>query len=264
MFRRLLFWLILIVVLGSIGLYFGAHYIEQQRQARYDAAANEKKQDYAVTIVEGKRREEIAQQMAAAGICSYTDFMTASQNEEGYLFPDTYRFFKDTPAATVVKTLTDNFAKRTASLNPTEDDIILASIVEREAENDTDRPIIAGVYTNRLNSDMMLQSDPTVQYGKDSIDNHSDLPNPVSTPTTASFKYWKPITQDDYHGVNSPYNTYLNTGLPPGPIANPGLASIKAAMNPASTPYYFFLYSKSGQLLLAKTYAQHQAQAAAQ
>jgi UPF0755 protein len=179
--------------------------------------------------------------------------MNASQNLEGTLFPDTYRFYPNTAADDVVAVMNQDYQKRTQGLNVTRDQLILASIIEREAEDDADRPVIAGVYENRINDDMFLGSDPTVQYAKDSQEYAAS-----SDPQT--FTFWQPITQDDYSSVISPYNTYLNKGLPAGPIANPGLKSIEAAQNPASTDALYFLY-KNGQLLLATTLAQHEAQA---
>ena len=106
------------------------------------------------------------------------------------------------------------------------DAIRLASIVEREAGVEQERPTIAGVYFNRLNDGLALDADPTVQYA---LGNTRD-------PET----WWPQITQDDYQGVQSPYNTYLNLGLPPSPIANPALASIQAAIYPEKHGFYFF------------------------
>ena len=106
------------------------------------------------------------------------------------------------------------------------DAIRLASIVEREAGVEKERPTIAGVYLNRLQDGMALDADPTIQYA---LGNTRD-------PNT----WWPQITQDDYQGVQSPYNTYLNPGLPPSPIANPALASIEAAIYPEKHRLLFF------------------------
>jgi UPF0755 protein len=121
------------------------------------------------------------------------------------------------------------------------DAIRLASIVEREAGVEQDRPTIAGVYFNRLQDGMALDADPTIQYGL------GDTRDPKT--------WWPQITQDDYQGVQSPYNTYINPGLPPSPIANPALASIEAAIYPEKHSYYFFRTScnNDGTHVFAKT-----------
>ena len=249
MLKRLTIFCLVLVVL-VVGLSFGAKAaIQKFHDRQAEAAKHYYKKDSAVTIVEGKRREEIATTLAKAGICSYQDFLDASSAYEGSLFPDTYRFFPATPAQEVVEKLLDNFQAKAGPLNPSPDDLILASIVEREAQNDAERPLIAGVYANRLKAGMTLDADPTVQYAKDNADF-------ANSNQSKSFAFWKPITQEDYQTTVSPYNTYIHTGLPPKPIANPGLESIKAAQNPASHDYYYFLH-KDGKLLLSRTLAEH-------
>ncbi len=237
---------VIAALLAGIGM--GAVYLRDQLNARNELVKNQKREDVSVTIVEGKRREEIANSMESAGICSADAFLAASSGKEGKLFPDTYRFFPNTPATEVVKALTTTFAKRTRELAPTDDQIILASIIEREATDDTERETISGVYTNRINRGMKLEADPTVQYAKDTQE----------AKQVRNFSYWGIITRADYKGVNSPYNTYLNAGLPPGPIANPGLKSIAAAQNPAKHDYLYFAH-RDGKLLLSKTLAEHEA-----
>lgn len=222
-------------------------YLRNELNERNQAIKEQKREDVSVTIVEGKRREEIAASMESAGICTADAFLAASTSLEGKLFPDTYRFFPNTPASEVVATLTSTFAKRTRELAPTDEDIILASIVEREARNDTERATIAGVYANRLKLGMKLDADPTVQYARDTID----------AKQVRNFTYWGTITRADYKGVISTYNTYLNPGLPPGPIANPGVKSIQAAQNPAEHNFLYFAH-RDGTLLLSKTLAEHE------
>ena len=243
-----------IVVLGLvIGGGFSAAYLKKKLDERNLDVKNLKRQDISITIIEGKRREEIAAQLAALGITSASDFLNASKDSEGYLFPDTYRFYPNTPASEVVATLRANFEKRVGDLNPSAETMALASIVERESINDTDRPIIAAVYRNRLKIGMKLQSDPTVEYGKAT----NDLalhPNP-----SAGYAYWPIITRADYQNVNSPFNTYLIDALPPTPICSPGRKSIEAALNPDNNDYLFFGY-KNGKLLLSTSLAQHEAQ----
>lgn len=235
-----------------IGLFVIGSNLLRQKTAADLAARQKQKQDVSVTIIEGKRREEIAAQLAAAGVTGYTEFLAASSTAEGMLYPDTYRFFPNTPADEVVAKLKANYQARTAGLNLSREKLILASIIEREALHDADRPTIAGVYQNRLDIGMSLQADPTVQYGKDTNAY-------VKSKDPQSFVFWSEILRADYQGVSSPFNTYLAKGLPPAPICNPGKASIEAALNPAQHDYIFFGY-KNEQLLLAKTLAQHEKQ----
>lgn len=168
---------------------------------------------------------------------------------EGYLLPDTYEFPWQADGEQVVAILTAHFSKAVdplwqkhkgktgLSLRET---VILASMVEREAQVASERPIIAGVYVNRLKKDMKLQCDATVQYalGKPkAVLLYADLENP------------------------SPYNTYRYPGLPPGPIACPGIASIEAAMNPKASDYLFYVRNdvkNDGSHVFAKDYAGHQ------
>ena len=249
----------LAIVGFSGGIYMVDKYVSTTRQDRAatDAAALlMQKKDVSVTIIEGKRREEIALLLDKAGICPATEFLRASTGKEGMLFPDTYRFFPHTPASDVVATLVQNYRDKTSDLEPSINDLILASIVEREAFNNDQRPVIAGVYSNRIKLGMRLEADPTVQYGRDSNLLGGDGTKNASGVLTG-FSFWSPITQDDYHGVTSLYNTYTNDGLPPTPIDNPGRASIVAAVSPSKHNYLYFI-NKGGKLLLSKTLAEHQ------
>jgi UPF0755 protein len=160
---------------------------------------------------------------------------------EGYIFPDTYSLPRDkVTARDVVLTALRNFDQKVtpqmradlqAEGRTLYDAIRLASIVEREAGVEAERPAIAGVYLNRLNDGAALDADPTIQYAL----------GLTRDPGT----WWPQITQEDYQGVQSPYNTYLNPCLPPSPIANPALASIRAAIYPEQHDYYFFRTSCS-------------------
>jgi len=223
-----------------------------------------------VRIPQGKRLEEIADIVASQVPISHTEFLKLTQDAsqwksqfeflndvpasaslEGYIFPDTYSVPRDkVTARDVLLTALRNFDKKVtpqmradlqAQGRTLYDAIRLASIVEREAGVEKDRPTIAGVYLNRLNDGMALDADPTIQYG---LGNTRD-------PNT----WWPQITQDDYQGVQSPYNTYLNPGLPPSPIANPALASINAAIYPEKHQFYFFRTScnNDGTHVFAKT-----------
>jgi len=164
---------------------------------------------------------------------------------EGFLFPDTYRFKNDAKEADIVKKLLDNFDKKMlpewretiAKQNKTlYEIIILASIVQQEAINDQDMPMVAGVFANRLRIGMALESDATINY-------------------VTGKKDRQPLYED--LKVNSPYNTYQNRGLPPTPICNPGAAAIEAAINPVITDYLFFLHPLDGPTVFSKTLDEH-------
>lgn len=204
---------------------------------------------YRVTIPEGWRIEQIAQRLDSRGIVKYDDFLKAAKEYEGYLFPDTYIFKPSVTSIEIVQTMHDNFLNRTEGMDVTVEDLKLASIIEREAEDDTDRPGIAAVFTNRLAIDMKLQSDVTVTYQKDTTNYpKSGLLN---------YKFWQKLASGDTSRIEGVYSTYKNKGLPPGPICNPGLSSIKAALAPDSgNKHLFFLYGKDGKIRYADTQAE--------
>jgi UPF0755 protein len=163
---------------------------------------------------------------------------------EGYLFPETYEIFANANEHDIIdkmlyqfnKVFTEEYYTRAEELGMSVRDVItLASIIEREARVPEDRPVIASVFYNRMKIDMPLQSCATVQY---------ILGEQKSRLTTKD-------TQ-----IESPYNTYLHTGLPPGPIASPGADSIKAALYPADTDYLFFLAKGDGAHVFSRTYDQ--------
>lgn len=171
-------------------------------------------------------------------------FMVLAKDKEGYLFPDTYFFSRRATAEEVLIQLEKNFKIRTAELEVLfaqssksfEDNLIMASIVEKEASGESDRAIIAGILWQRLAIGMPLQVDATLAYvtGKSSAE----------------------LTLTDL-GMHSPYNTYNNKGLPPTPIANPGLAAIEATLVPVKTEYLFYLHDAEGIIHYAKTFDQH-------
>lgn len=232
-----------------------------------------------VTIPEGFRAEEIAERLAANNVMEVERFLAAVRQPralsifadydflqdlppdsslEGFLFPDTYRFpiFASTPELIIAPFL-DNFVRRVGTEGLAggrsglrgRDLINLAAIVEREAVQSDERPLIASVYLNRLNNacpdvgGRYLQADPTVQYARGIPGNW----------------WWKPASVEEYSQIQSPFNTYLNQGLPPAPIANPGLNAIEAAQNPAQTAYCFFLGTgEDGRHVFAQTLAEHQ------
>lgn len=204
-----------------------------------------------VTIPEGYRLEQIAKVLDEKELVSYRTFIEKAKPYEGKLFPDTYYISPDKTVDDIVNTMTANYEKRVSNLKVSLEDLIIASIVEREANRDEQRPIIAGIYKNRLKSGMKLQSDPTVQYGKDSLAimnlNESDK---------KSYKFWRAATNEDFVSVDSNYNTYKVSGLPYGPICNPGLASISATVNYTPSEYLYFIVADD-TLYPAKTYAEH-------
>jgi peptidoglycan lytic transglycosylase G len=164
---------------------------------------------------------------------------------EGYLFPDTYAFPIGTTARQAVHEMVYDFERRwkpewdtkASSLQINRNDLVtMASIVEREARLPEERPVIAAVYYNRLRKGMLLQADPTVQYA---LGHHVDR------------VLYKDLT------VESPYNTYVHKGLPPGPVASPGVASLDAAANPANVPYLYFVASRDGHHEFRMTLDEH-------
>lgn len=207
--------------------------------------------DVWVTIPEGWRREQIAARMQT--VLSQlepqfvsSDFLTATATLEGQLFPDTYLIPISATTDQVVSIMTTNFAAK-AQLNLPADRqiLILASLVEREANSDSDRPTVAGILWKRFKAGWPLQVDAAVQYGQDTA-------NCRARPTEC--KYWLPVTDTHFP---SAFNTYIHPGLPPSAIANPGLASIQAAKNPAATPYWFYLHAADGSVYYARTIGEH-------
>jgi UPF0755 protein len=206
--------------------------------------------DIKVKIIEGKRATEIAE-ILKANISTYDpSWLYSLIKNEGYLFPDTYLIPADTNIETIITQMRDNFDQKYAAINTDNSKlgksqiVILASLIEREASNDEEKPVIAGILTNRLSAGIALQVDATIQYAKGK--------------NTTSEKWWEPVTIEEYKSVVSNYNTYLFTGLPPGPICNPGLASLSAAASPADTNYLYYLHDSNGQIHYAKTITEHE------
>ncbi|OYV72251.1 MAG: hypothetical protein B7Z72_05180 [Gemmatimonadetes bacterium 21-71-4] len=173
-------------------------------------------------------------------------FLTIANSQEGYLFPDTYTFPEGTTAREAVGAMVAQFERtwkpawtaRLDTIDMSRNDLMtLASIVEKEAKLPEERPVIAAVYMNRLRAGMLLQADPTVQYA---LPQHE---------TRLLYKDLK---------VKSPYNTYRHLGLPPGPIASPGKASILAALYPAHVPYKYFVAAPDGHHEFRVDYKGHE------
>ncbi len=221
-----------------------------------------------VMVPEGLNRFEIATRLMEAGVCTRRSFLRASAlpapgveavtSAEGYLFPDTYEFRQNSDPAEVVRRMVDNHRRRTdpiferhaeslsalrASLGfGRQEVIVLASIVEEEAAVAEERPIIAGVFLNRLRSDTFrprhrLQADPTVAYGC--------LVARREVASCAAFD--GRLTRAMLDDPANPYNTYRHGGLPPGPITNPGLAAIEAVLRPAQHDYFYFVARGEGR-----------------
>ena len=214
-----------------------------------------------LSVPEGYTVKQIAHHLATERFCKEEAFIAAARpyavkgkvafplppidSLEGYLFPATYTFNLGLPPEDAVAQMAREFD--TQFLSKYQEDVrrsgmtlhqivTLASLVEREAKLDEERPIIAGVLMNRLKKDMRLQCDATVEYA---------LPEHKSRLTYEDLK------------VNSPYNTYRVKGLPPGPIANPGLPSLLGALHPANTPYLFYVARGDGSHTFTKTYEEH-------
>ena len=217
---------------------------------------------YRVTVIEGQSLDETAAALAAAGFGSPRAFLAAMRDPapiadldpdagdlEGYLFPETYSFAHGTPEREIVLTLVRTFRARwTARIAPRLGEapgrtvrqiVTLASIVEKEARRAEERPVIAGVYANRLARGIALYADPTVIFARKRLG------------------HWDGnLVRRDLE-LDSPYNTYRYPGLPPGPICSPGEASLAAAAAPATVPYLYFVSRNDGSHVFSSTLAEH-------
>lgn len=261
-FNLLLSTILAVIVIAIIGALFLVKNLRQEARHRYyEEIANEQAEEITITIPEGYRREQIAATLEKQGVTAADDFLAATKNDEGRLFPDTYRFFHSTNASDVRNKFVDNYQAKIENIKLDTKSLIMASIIEREARNDEERAKIAGVYWNRFNAGFALTADPTVQYGKDTNQFEKEL---LQTKTKEGinniikdFNFWGVITRADYDNVESPYNTYRVAGLPPSPICNPGLASIKAALEPESHNYYYFFHTAEGETIYSRTLEEH-------
>ncbi|OGZ38605.1 MAG: hypothetical protein A3E90_01480 [Candidatus Portnoybacteria bacterium RIFCSPHIGHO2_12_FULL_40_11] len=214
--------------------------------------------DISITIPEGFTLKQIDSRLTQVGLIDKGGLLNFNQKEflilnsqfsisnlEGFLFPDTYKFRKDNSLEEIIRKILNNFDKKLSEDLRAEiqkqrknifEIITLASIVQNEALTNEEMPVIAGVFSNRLTIGLPLQSDATINYitGK-------NLRQPSIKDTE----------------VNSLYNTYLHKGLPPGPISNPGLDAIKAAIYPQKTDYFYFLHPLNGPTVFSKTLKEH-------
>jgi len=224
-----------------------------------------------VPVPEGRRVEEIGAALVDEGITTPDAWREALQNApreilpeappddslNGYLFPATYPIECQADAPRMVEAMLEAFAEQVTPEIVAEaqaaglslhEVLTLASIVEREAAERDEQPVVASVFLNRLAEGMPLQADPTVQYAIAS-----------ANPPQDGESWWKSgLTEDDL-AFESPYNTYLHPGLPPGPIANPGIDAIEAVIHPAATDYLYFVAKGDGSHAFAATLAEHNA-----
>ncbi len=215
-----------------------------------------------VTLIEGLTLEEIAERLEQAGLGrreAFLDLMRSPEliadldpeapDLEGYLFPETYSFARHTDEQTVVATLVKTFRQRwERQVRPLLGDspsrslrelVTLASIVEKEARVPSERPLIAGVYANRVEQGIGLRADPTVIYALKRLGQ------------------WNGNIRRSDLQLDSPYNTYRYAGLPPGPICSPGLASLQAAADPADVPFLYFVSRNDGTHVFSSTLQEH-------
>jgi UPF0755 protein len=202
---------------------------------------------YELVVPEGSNIFDIAASVGRFDFLKASDFLRAARNPalirdlasqaptlEGYLFPATYRITRSTTVQQLCVMMTDQFRKQwrelqaSAHAKPVNDIVTLASLVEKETGRPEDRPVVASVYENRLRKGMALDCDPTTIYA-----------------ALLDQRYRGTIYRSDLDSPNA-YNTYKHPGLPPGPIANPGVASIKAALAPAETAYLYFVAKPDG------------------
>lgn len=219
-----------------------------------------------LTFIEGWNNRDYAKYLSDQGIANSQDFFNLIQKKadwwdnydflvvkpknldlEGYLFPDTYRFYRDASIRDIIRKMLDNFgnkltpelrqeiSRQDKSIN---DIITLASILEKEVSTDSDRKLAADIFYKRLQKGMPLQADSTINY--------------VSGKSAAQ------ASAEDLK-IDSPYNTYRYKGLPPGPICNPGMSAISAAIYPTKNDYWYFLTTPDGKVIYSKTHDEHAA-----
>jgi len=212
-----------------------------------------------LTVPEGANIFDIAARVEQLGMGTRQDFLAAAVNQtglvtdldpkaaslEGYLFPDTYRFPPSASASQIATAMVRRFRQVAAQLGLTENVhrvVTIASLVERETAVDSERPLVASVFENRIAKKMPLKTDPSLIYGLELIGK------------------WRGTIYASDLARETPYNTYLHAGLPPGPVANPGMASLRAALNPAKTNYLYFVAAgldAQGHSLFSSTLDEH-------
>lgn len=203
--------------------------------------------DYWLRIPEGERADQIADRLKALSPNYNDTWKEQLETNEGYLFPDSYRIPMGDDINEIITIMRNNFDKKYATIGTSKysqkEIVTVASIVQREVHFPEDEPIVASVLYNRLDIGMALQVDPSVQYAVGYY--------PLQK------TWWKKNLSVDDLKINSPYNTYLNPGLPPTPISNPGLTALQAAAHPADTNYMYYVSDKTGHLHFSKTLDGH-------
>lgn len=215
---------------------------------------------HALTIPEGYNIFDIAQAVQDAGLGQREDFLAEERKHtelisewtggaskppaslEGYLFPDTYHFARHTPAVHILAAMVRRFRQAGQELGLQGDvsrTVTLASLVEKEVSQDSERPLVAGVFMNRIAKSIPLATDPTVVYA-----------------ALLNNRWRGTIYASDLQSP-SPYNTYRHPGLPPGPICNPGMAAFRAVLSPAKTDYLYFVSDAAGHSRFAATLKEH-------
>ena len=213
---------------------------------------------YTTVLPEGIRASEIAARLDEAGLARRDDFLRVVRDPafaeslgvpaptlEGYLYPETYELPRDLPPEELARILVEQFNAAWRQIEPEARDlqlskhqiVTLASIVEKETATPEERPLIAAVFLNRLHRGMRLETDPTVIYGIENFDGN--------------------LRKRDLMDKSNPYNTYQIAGLPPGPIANPGIDSLRAVVEPAQTDYLYFVSRNDGTHEFSRTYREH-------
>lgn len=211
-----------------------------------------------VVLPEGLRLEEVATRVEAANLGSAAEFLTVARDPsvaadfgvegtslEGYLFPETYELARGVPVRDIARMMVDHFFSVWRPLEPAararglsmREVVVLASLIEKETGAPEERPLIAAVFLNRLGRGMRLETDPAVIYGIAGFDGN--------------------LRRIHLEDASNPYNTYLHAGLPPGPIANPGAAALRAVVEPAPADYLYFVARKDGTHQFSRSYGEH-------
>jgi len=214
---------------------------------------------FTITLVipEGYNIFDVADAVQAAKLAKHDDFLKAEMQHadlvkmwnphatsvEGFLFPDTYKFGRHATPVQILTTMVKRFGVMATKLgmngSDVEREVVMASLVEREVHLDAERPVVAGVFANRLALGMPLQTDPAVQYA------------------SMLRGTWTGVIHQSELQSDSAYNTYTHSGLPPGPICNPGVAALKAALHPTKTDYLYFVADANGATKFSATLAEH-------
>jgi UPF0755 protein len=265
----------------------GAHWLPGNLPPAELAARLERRgQKQRVTFPEGWNRFEMGKRLETLGVCTKADFLAATadkallgelriegESAEGYLFPATYELSADAEPAEVVRRLKNEFDKRLSAVEMqtgsgrldlihslswgTKEIVTLASMIEKEAAVDEDRPLIASVFLNRLRdpafTKKILQCDPTAGYGCTlALETHGTIP-------AGCARFTGKITHEVNVDPTNLYSTYTHEGLPPGPIANPGVKSLTAVLAPANTRFLYFVAKGGGRHAFSETYEAHHA-----